>query len=369
MYGELFFTSTEECNDPFDSKSFYEFPNDVNRWAQLFKFVLGKLQNLYPQCANIVASEVCRNCPLTFEEASSLDYYSLFFQVTNKKDQQFALAAANGVEHVFNLYKPPTRYFVSFSRVNNEPLMWSHYAMRHEGFCLVFRSHDGMLKQNPLLARTSVQRKTPAGMAPSMGYGIPDGFLFQDISYVPVVNHLCAFQLFPQAVAGRIQSEEERIEIAHIQANQYLQKHPSWSYESESRLTLSIPTPWLFGDRFEYSVQERIFNFEQTQLVGIIFGARMSDDHKNRVYQILDDRKEQISKQVNYKRVIFDFLVQQAQLSSRHREIEIHPAKLITLLEPIEPNDKKFEQKYQQWIEGWGMEIDGPKGSLVQIRN
>ncbi len=35
LYNEMYFASPEECNDPFDSKTFYTFPSDKYRWSKL----------------------------------------------------------------------------------------------------------------------------------------------------------------------------------------------------------------------------------------------------------------------------------------------------------------------------------------------
>jgi hypothetical protein len=367
MYDELFFASTSECNDPFDGKSFYEFSSDTDSWIRLLQFGLGKQCDQYHKCVSKIAAEFSSSCPLTFDEASSFDFVTLFLRATDNSNWLFATAAANAIQRVFQLYKPPTRYFASFSRVCDEPLMWSHYATRHEGFCLVFRSLEGALRQHPQAIKKSMRRTTPEGIASSMSFHIPERFLFQDVSYVPAVEHLSAFKLFPESVSGPVSSEEERNQIASAQAKQFLQKHHSWSYESESRLMLTTPTPWLFGDRFEYSVQERLFHFEPTQLVGIILGARIREDHKNRLFQILDERIERLARQTSYKRIIFDFLIQEARLSSRHREIKIDPVKMLGLTGPVVPGDAKFNPMYSQWVEGWGIEFDGGSARRVQI--
>ena len=41
-----------------------------------------------------------------------------------------------------------------FGSTYDSLLMWSHYASKHKGFCLIFRSIDGCLYQNKNNKRT-----------------------------------------------------------------------------------------------------------------------------------------------------------------------------------------------------------------------
>lgn len=369
LYDEIYFASTDECNDPFDSKTYYEFECDIEKWTKLLNLAVSDLSGLKPNVVEEVAKSISGLCPITFEDALSADFSPIFFEAMKCQDICLAKDAANRVNGILGLYKPSTNYFVSFSKVNDEPLMWSHYAARHEGFCLIFRSEGGALNQNPINAKTTIRRSTPAGLAPSMAHGIPEKFHFLDVSYHLNAKPLCAFNRFPASVAGEPTSDKERIQIASDQENQYRHKHISWRYEEESRLTLKPPIPWLFGAHFDYSPQERLFHFEPTQLVGIIFGARMSQKNKDRIYEILVERQERISRSVDYRRVIFDFLIFESMLSTNQREIEIIPHRILQLSQCIDTTDSKFEQRYKEWSESWGLELDGNKDSRVQVTN
>lgn len=369
LYDEIYFVSTDECNDPFDSKTYYEFGRDVEKWSKLLNRAVGNLNGMKPNVVDKVAKSISDVSPITFNDVLSTDFTPFFLKAMKDQESLLATEASYRVNSLLRMYKPTSSYFVSFSKVNDEPLMWSHYAARHEGFCLIFRAVDGVLKQNPINAKTTIRRITPNGLAPSMGHGISESFNFLDVSYPTSTEPLCAFSRFPASVAGQPSSEEERVRMASEQENQYLHKHISWEYEAESRLTLKPPIPWLFGEHYDYTPQERLFHFEPTQLVGIIFGARMSQKNKNRIYEILAERQNRISRSVNYKRVIFDFLLFESTLSTHQREIEIIPHRILQLSECIEGTDPKFDQRYKQWSEGWGMELDGNKCSRVQVNN
>lgn len=369
LYSEIYFASTEECNDPFDSKSFYEFEPDFVRWKKLFEFSLGKLSEIFPSLASNAAEKVIKDGAVTFDDVLSMDFIDLFRVAANSDNPYFLNMASASVMRTLNLYKPQSNYYVSFSKRCDEPLMWSHYANRHEGFCLVFRSIDGALHQNKLAKKDSIRRDTPNSFSPSISQEIPSKFLFQDIEYPQTVELLNAFDRFPQLISMRNLSEEERITLVSKQESHYFQKHNSWGYEEESRITLRAPHPWLFGDRIEYTPQERLLRYEPSQLVGLILGARMSESNKTRIRQIIEDRSEHIARQTNYKRVIFDFLLQEAKLSTRHRQITIAPIQFIGRGNSSKPGDENFSALLDNWKSGDGIEIDGTRATRVNIPN
>ena len=43
MYDEIYFTSTNKCNDPFDGKAFLSFEADIDRWRHLLELAWSKL--------------------------------------------------------------------------------------------------------------------------------------------------------------------------------------------------------------------------------------------------------------------------------------------------------------------------------------
>ena len=367
LYSEIYFTTTEECNDPCDSKSFYEFSADNERWVNLFELAVGNLNQLFPDISTQLAESLCRRCPITFDEAMSLDYWEILDQETKICDPFLKNVVIQNITRIYELYKPESRYFASFSKESTEPLMWAHYGSRHEGYCLIFRSINGFLLQNPSASKTSVCRKTPNSFSPTISNSIPDKFAFRDIEYENTVSHLNAFDLFPQSIAMKSLSEGERITLCTKQESQYFVKHSSWSYEKEARVTLRAPLSWLFGERIDYSNQERLFHYEPSQLVGVIFGARMPHSNRARIIEIITERSDRISRQTNYKRILFDFLLQEARLSSRHRSIDINPIGFLGNGGTCKPNEKEFELKLERWNRGEGIEIDGNRATRVTV--
>jgi hypothetical protein len=368
LYSELFFSNTEECNDPFDSKTYFAFPNTIEKWERLLTFSWRQLpfQNLAPLIKQ-AAVYISERCPLSFDEVLSDDLLPRFSLTNTHGNIALQGALAEALRGTLELYRPPTRYFASFSTTNNEPLMWSHYADKHQGFCLVFKALDGHLKQFPKQLKRSFQLNTPKGIAQSMGYGVPESFAFTEISYEDEVNPQDAFNCFPKYVTGNMESEVERLELAKAQDVYFYQKHVNWKYEKEVRLTLSPPIPWLFGGHYDYSPQQRLFHYEPTQLVGIVLGARVSHRVKQRILEIVEERSEWIAAFAEHKRVIFDFVVFQAELNSGQRAIQVSPEKIYGLSNVVHLADHSFVERYKRWEDGWGLQFEGSKCKQVRI--
>lgn len=367
LYSEMYFSSGEECNDPLDGETFYEFPPDPDLWEKLLTVSLGKLHEFYPKAALATAQLIADQGSLTFREAASINIAELFRSTLGAPDPPVLDLAVQGFNRLLNLYQPPPNYFVSFSRECDNFLLWSHYASKHEGFCLVFRSINGALRQDPESKRTSIRRITPNSFSPAMSNSVPEEFQFHKIRYESDITHLNAFYLFPKSIAPELSSEAKRKNLARRHDDQYSIKHSSWSYEKESRITLRGPISWLFGDRFEYTSQERLFHYEPPQLVGVIFGARMSEDNKSRLFQVLDERSERIARRIVDGRITFDFLVQQASVSARAGTVQISPLGFHGRINRSRPGDEKFESTLDRWRKGGGIKYDGKSTSNVVV--
>lgn len=363
LYSELYFSSAAECNDPFDSAAFYKFPVDYDRWYSLFAWALGDLSALEPSVADALARQMCSIGELTFDEAADLDYREMLRSSAGIDNPIVQIAMAECIYRAYETYKPEENYFVSFARVPDEPLLWSHYAGRHEGFCLVFRSIKSSIWQYQEVLKRSIARKTPRSFSPTISQGVPQCFPIRDITYEEEPDYLNAFYRFAESVANVELSEQERRDLASEQQKHYFTKSRSWAYECESRIALRSPASWLFGERVEYSRQERLFRFEPSQLVGVILGARASDETRKRVLEIVAERRDELSASRDYKRTIFDCLVQQAELSTRGRQILVKPTHIFGLGDCVAPENKEFEKRLSDWKKGCGLEFDGTRGA------
>lgn len=363
MYDEIFFASSNESNDPYEGKMFFEFEPDRDRWKRL-------IESAWVNCTfrnkNIVLEEyvnyLVKYSPLTFDEFRELGFKEIFDannnDYSNYQDERLIKILKQYVE----TYMPPERYFVSFSRKADEYLMWSHYASNHKGYCLVFQTRGKCIYQSPDNQRTSIGRKTPNSFSPHVSTHIDVKFKMHDIIYTGVQSKDTAFMCFTPYIFGRdVQDEKERIAMCEKKQLPYLEKSRFWDYEAESRILLDAPISWLCGGRYEYTKYERLFHYDSTQLVGIILGAKMEESDKERIRSIIKYKvsKWYDSNTKDSKRCISNFVLFQAVLSQKQRNLEIIPIEIFGAGIPCDCEHPEFAGKYDSWKDGWYIEIEG----------
>ena len=357
MYDEIYFSSSEESNDPYEGKIFFQFDKSEEKWKRLLdcawrEFKKEKLETV----KEVFCQYLTEKSPITFQEVQMLDFIDCVVKARNQIEAAGYVALSKSLKEYIKLYEPEKRYFVSFSKERDNYLLWSHYANNHKGYCLIFKTIDGKISQSSKNARNFVGRKTPKSFATSMGYNISTQFSMQDVIYCDEgeTTVIDAFLCFPPYVAGKEFSEEERAEHFAKLQSPFLEKGLCWEYERESRLLLTTPSAWLFGENFEYSSYERLFHYESTQLVGIILGAKMQESEKNRIREIVKDKVDgwydfDVSK--GEKR-IFSFVLFESELSLKKRNIDIFPKEIYTGTGVILDEDSEFKKAYEEWKKG-----------------
>lgn len=366
LYSEIYFASPEECNDPFDSKSFYLFYQDREKWKRLISFSLEGFKVKIPETfIERLVNHIVIQGPFSFDVALQFEFLNNFPVSENEEELIKLITYALG--RTWDVYSPEIRYFVSFSRTNDEPLMWSHYASKHEGFCLIFRALEGRLKQDYHFRKRSIGRSGTKGIAPQMSIDLPEDFEFVDIKYNAKVDHLDAFTHMPKFVFGEVDKKKGK-QLEKLRESFFTQKGINWRYENESRLVLSPPPSWLFGEKVQLTRQERLFHYEPSQLVGIIYGARMAPSDKERIREILKERENRDRYVGEYKRIEFRFVEFEAKLSGHQRKLEIEPCSLFVAGQPIKAGDNNFERLYKEWKEGVGWVREGNKSSRINVK-
>lgn len=366
LYSEIYFASPTECNDPFDSKAFFKFHDDFEKWFKLLELATEQSGIQFDkELLILLGKHICNKCPLSLEKILQ---ENLFIDFAHPQINNLAMLEGiyRSICEIIKLYQPSVPHFVSFSKINNEFLMWSHYADSHKGYCLIFKSIGGKLFQSHIYRKRSIRRKTPNGFASEMSYELPKSFPFVDIDYKSEVEHLSAFLQMPVYVTGDVKSEHERQTILAQQHSHFSQKGLGWQYEKESRLILHPPPSWLFGDQVYYTKQERLFHYEPSQLVGIIYGASMSLENRNRLSELLKERKDWIDLNSHYKRTVFRFVEFEARLSANQRNVDIVQIS-IGLDDKISIHHKDFDRLYKEWEEGVGFEREGGKSTRVRV--
>ena len=369
LYHEIYFGSTNENNDPYDGKPFYSFGPERDRWFRLLECAWKPVAHInLTEWAKSLSAVLSQNSPMTFQEALSFDYVGALQEIPNPPELLVAMGLKTLVTHFIDLYRPEDSYFASFSKTCDNHLMWAHYASGYQGYCLIFKPIDGILRQAVQDMRRSVHRLTPGGIGPHTSWQMPESFVFQDVVYGDKPAFGDAFMRLPQYVAHFSPDEPERIKLINAQERQYLEKHKSWSYEQEVRLLLKAPLAWLMGEHVSFTKHERLFHYQPTQLVGIITGPLMREEYRQQIYEIIRDRVSRHSYTGDgVKTEVFDFVFFEAELEDNDRHIEVTPTKILSLSQETNKSDNGFDEKYQEWLDGWAIVFEGSKASRVQI--
>lgn len=354
LYDEMYFASAEECNDPFDGGRFFAFPDDWERWERL---IINAWRDIplaaKTETAATLARAIANLGSLSYGEAWRLDYLALCRSVLDEGSKGAAPVLSLFIRRYLAIYRPRAPYFVSLSRSVESPIMWSHYASRHEGHCLIFKAIDGHIHQCSSRIRKSISRDgLKAGLAPRVSYALPGKFKVQDVTYGNPSAPQDAFMCFPIDVFGRELEEDERMAMHRTSDQQSMQKHPEWSYEQESRLLMHPPMSSMFGEPTEATQQERLLHFQPTQLAGIVIGARASESRKARIHEIVAQRGERIMSSDLKGQALFDFVVFQAELKPEERVVHVRPTKICAGSQVVTPDDSSFEAKLKRWEEG-----------------
>lgn len=131
----------------------------------------------------------------------------------------------------------------SFSAVNNNPLLWSHYADSHQGFCLIFDADNEL-------------------------FGGAMKVVYQD--EYPILDY----------------TEEDEYEVMK---NSGFVKFTDWSYEKEFRLVSAEP-----NYKNALPVKNNIWAFPEGMLKGVIFGYKMSEADRNLIEKLCEKYKKDI---------------------------------------------------------------------------
>lgn len=370
-YNEIYFSSTEENNDPYDGKVFLSYEFDINKWERFFNTALARTnipKELLKRFSKELAKKISECNIKTYNDISTYDFVNAILSTNKKIGSIFAYHLSEVIKQFIDIYRPTDKYIVSFSKVNDNMLMWSHYASKHKGFCLVFRSINGCLYQHKGKIKCGFGRNTPNGIIAKHGsFGINEKFPFTDIEYCSECTMIDASMYMPQSVFGRNpQNEEERLAFSKECYRKSFEKHKCWEYEQEARLVLDTPTPWILGEHFNYTQDERLFYYQPTQLVGIICGAWMDENIKTRIKEIIHYHREEMWSNIKDD-TVFDFVLFQAKISNENRSIKVVPELIYTSNEILQINNQKFTQCYQAWEEGEAIVFNG-RGGAKKIR-
>ncbi len=353
----MYFSSTKENNDPYDGKVFLLYNFDEEKWKRLFERAWQNVKlpkDLLSQIAMDLAKIVVKNNPKTYEDVKTFDFQKALLL---SYPQTGTLGSYNldlCIKKFIEIYKPEHSYTVSFSKVNDNILMWSHYASQHKGYCLIFKDFDGYLYQDEFNKVTSMKNLI-----------IGDRFPFKDVIYVPECQLIDASRFMPRISDIKFESEDERIAFCNENEAKCLEKHTCWEYEEESRLLLHTAPAWITGKHIEYTKEERLFYYKPTQLVGIILGALMDNETKDRVKEIIRKNNHKIGE--NHKEgALFDFVLFEACMFNDRRDVCVQPSEIYSFGDIITKEDKDFDSRYNDWKKGKALVLNGHRGGKIE---
>jgi hypothetical protein len=276
IYDKLYFVYPDELNDPVDGKIYYAFTPDEWKWERLPGEAWGKVKI----DKNKIAKKLASISPISLEYITSNES-----PLTN-----ILIESSHGIELPFIIYLssllkmfvlqriPFGDSTVSFSKTGGEPLMWSHYADKHEGYCLIFRPFDNSL--TPKKSSYGQRRNKDNNM---------HTLKFKDIKYDSISKNIDAFTLFSVNINGRSFTKEEHAEYWKQHELISRTKSECWRYESESRLILLTH----LHDHYRHCTSERIYTYENHHIAGVIFGSRTTNKNKDIIKNILLDKSHE----------------------------------------------------------------------------
>lgn len=218
---ELYFSFPSEFNDPFDVKIDFNFEGEKADWK---KYLL----NISPYNSESKIEKILNS----FEEYN----YNIRELPTFDKENYF-----NAAESIIIL---------CLSELNDNILMWTHYANNHKGICLGFKT-------------TSISN--------SIGLEFEDSFRFNPSmkkGFLPTYKVKYKKER-PEPFNPLKDSKKKLFEFAKT-------KYLNWEYENERRII------YLYDD-----IKEKIINFKKEILSEIIFGLKTSQEDINSIKNIV----------------------------------------------------------------------------------
>lgn len=335
LYSEMYFTSPEECNDPFDSKSHFVLKPIQSSWRRAIDIAMPTVAS--NEFKDMLADHLCNGGEMAYEELLYSDLFNDFELAKKWENKRYRFFQNQLKEYIKNRMLPTPSYFVSFSRANNDPLMWSHYADKHNGFCLIFRPKNSCILQHSLLKKKNI------GIKP-----MPIEFELTKIDYRDEIKTVDSFSYMFLRDSKDYDTKEKLSELEKLFNEHYFQKGEVWNYEKEYRIKLPIfHLPEL--EKLTISQQHRLFHYEPRQLVGIIYGARMTTNEIFRIRQLLSQRRQWIAQTNDEHQLGYSLCEFRALTIRDKRELCISPS-VITMSDgsKFSVGDEGFEEIYDK---------------------
>ena len=234
----LFYADPSTFNDPLDCKPSIDVDLGKDELARLLRNLIGRrIRNELSRAqAKLLGSTKVMPA---FADMRAMNEVNRILNelIFNSSQPESDLMEALKVKVLEELLSSYERGIVSFSRVPNCPLLWSHYGDQHKGICI--------------------------------GYSVPEGVRLDPVNYGG--ERRVKASLVARMLNGDEQAKED------VDKAVLLKKANSWKYEKESRL---IGPLGLQSSRLE--------------LEEVIFGMRCSLSVKFAVIKALENRERRV---------------------------------------------------------------------------
>jgi len=263
---QIYFSHPTDFNDPFDCKLNYIYKGKKELWYPLYK----KYNNYTrAQAEKSLREEIDKG---RFVKDG---YYIIYDPKNDGNRGQY--------DNLFhgNFQKESLPLVSCFSEKHNDMLMWGHYADKHRGICLCFKSYKPPIDDSD---------KLPSDI---------------DCSYslIPLKNYNSSKIPSPQLgiCLWRVRYSNVLLNpINMLDSNSYYEiirglttKKSDWEYENEYRMIIAQS---LFQ-------QHNLINYNKEDLEGIIFGMNISLSDAKSVYEIVCDEYLDKGADVNFYKV------------------------------------------------------------------
>ena len=344
LYNEIYFCSADESNDPYEGKKFIKFKRNKSKWKKVFQDdnafpELYLYRNLFDKVVNFF----CSRKEWTLQEILLLKEIDFSFLREDLKEIGIFVDILKELKEYFcKSFNSLEKYFVSFSKNCDNTAMWSHYADKHKGFCLIFNCYDNKLHQDPLNRKKELHVKTIIDSFPHSPFAnspVAEYFDLCDIKYLYKLKYFDGFLPF----VSNFQKNKEAIRET------YLQKSKAWINEEELRILLEFEGKYYIESK--WSKTQRLFHYDFNQLVGIILGYRMEQEVREQIIEIIKEKIE-----THYKE--FGFCIFEAELSLKYQKVDLEPIMIINQnAKLIGKNNIEFDELYKNWTNNYGVKL------------
>ena len=359
LYDEWYFASREELNDPIDMQSKFEFPGEsTETWRQI-SLLFWKDE----EQAGIISTYLSQLSPISYEnllqsfEEHKNNIIRLTFKnksITMSELIEFQKKLIN-LQSLLSLYAPGSGYTISMSKTHTDMLMWAHYANSHQGYCLIYRPIGGYLYQ------CHDRKKESLEVSQGHSSSVDSKFKVEDIFYDDQIDAIDAFTLLPcQKTGFESFPEPDRLRYHSNIQRQLLTKNKCWEYERECRLLLPQPTRYISGV-CDYNSLQRLFHYDFNQVVGIIFGARMTEPEKQTIRDIINTKLRKRFSNLGTsreKKYVFDFLFQEADICKSSRAVKIKDLELNSMGSTLAPGTDYYNRQLEKWKNFDGITVE-----------